>query len=340
MTVLQAISRGFSLALGAPKLVLLLWLATIAAALPAALLVGDALADSFATSLVAERMRQGFDMDWYGEFENRARGIEATFTPTLAGAGVVYDNLEGWWSGRMFAGRGEVRPPAAGQSGTGQPEGEFPGLLGLGVAFALLWAFLLGGVLERQARPGEPFTFERFAAGGGRYFFRFLRLALLSAGLYFLVYLLGRRLYRAVQEATLDVTEERTILLWILLAAGLVAFLLHLVRMVFDYAKIAAVLEGRRNVFEIAWEGLRFVLQRPLATLGVTFGFGVLGVLLFVLYLWLAPGAGQSTVAGVVLAFLFSQFYLAARLTVRLGLLAGQMSLYRAGQMSRYQPAP
>ncbi len=332
MTVLQAISRGFSLALGAPKLVLLLWLATIAAALPAALLVGDALADSFATSLVAERMRQGFDMDWYGEFENRARGIEATFTPTLAGAGVVYDNLEGWWSGRMFAGRGEVRPPAAGQSGTGQPEGEFPGLLGLGVAFALLWAFLLGGVLERQARPGEPFTFERFAAGGGRYFFRFLRLALLSAGLYFLVYLLGRRLYRAVQEATLDVTEERTILLWILLAAGLVAFLLHLVRMVFDYAKIATVVDDRRSVLGSLGAAGRTVLRHPFKTCGVYLGFGLVATALLVLYASLAPGAGPASFPGIVFALLLGQAYLGLRLFLRLGLLGGQLSLYRAQQ--------
>ncbi len=329
MTVLQAISRGFSLALGAPKLVLLLWLANVAAALPAALLVGDALADSFATSRVAERMRQGFDMDWYGEFENRARGIEATFTPTLAGAGVVYDNLEGWWSGRMFAGRGEARPPAAGQSGTGQPEGEFPGLLGVGLAFALLWAFLLGGVLERQARAGEAFSFERFTAAGGRYFLRFLRLALISAGLYFLVYLLGRRLYRAIQEATRDVTEERTIFFWILAAALLIAFLLHLVRMVFDYAKIATVVDDRRSVLGSLGAACRTVLRHPFKTSGVYLGFGLLAAALLALYAVLAPGAGPASLPGVVLALLFSQAYLAARLFLRLGLLGGQLSLYR-----------
>lgn len=329
MNVFQAISRGFSLALGAPKLVLLLWLATVAAALPAALLVGDALADSFGTSLVAERMRQGFDMDWYGEFETSARGLEATFTPTLAGAGVVYDNLEGWWSGRMFAGRDEARPPAAGQSGSGQPEGGFPGLLGLGVAFALGWAFLTGGVLERLARPTEGLAFDRFAAAGGRYFWRFVRLALLSGVLYFLVYALGRRLYRAIQEATRDVTEERTILLWIFLAAALVVLLLHLVRMVFDYAKIATVVDQRRSVLGSLRAAGRTVLRHPVKTCGVYLGFGVFAVLLLALYVLLAPGAGPASLPGILLAFLFGQLYLALRLFLRLGLLGGQLSLYR-----------
>ncbi len=65
-----------------------------------------------------------------------------------------------------------------------------------------------------------------------------------------------------------------------------------------------------------------------MATLGVTFGFGALGAVWFGLYLWLAPGAGQSTWGSVALALLLSQVYLVGRLVVRVGLLAGQMRLY------------
>ena len=125
-------------------------------------------------------------------------------------------------------------------------------------------------------------------------------------------------------------TVEKTVFVQVLGASALIVLLLSAVRMVFDYAKIATVLEDGRNVFQLAWGALRFVLSRPLATLGVTLGFGALGALLFALYLWLAPGAGQSSFAGIVLAFLFSQLYLIARLGVRLGLLSGQMSLYRS----------
>ena len=330
MTILRAISRGLSLARAEFKLVFVLWLATVAAALPAALVVGDALVDSFGTSLVAERMRQGFDMDWYGEFEVRARGLEATFTPTLAGAGGVVDNLEAWWSGRLFTARDEARPATAGQSGSDQPEGGFPGLVGLGLGFALLWAFLLGGVLDRLARPGEPFAVDRFTAACGRYFSRFVRLALLSGALYFLVYLLGRRLYRAIQQTTRDVTEERTIFLWVVLAAALVVFLLHLIRMVFDYAKIATVVEDRDSVLAAAWDGCRVVLRRPLAAFGVYYGFGAVAAALLALYAWLAPGTGPASLPGIVVALLFGQAYLAARLFLRLGLLGGQLSLYKA----------
>ncbi len=194
----------------------------------------------------------------------------------------------------------------------------------------MAWDFSSCGPTRSRGRPHEPPALDRFFAAGGRYFPRFLGLALISGVAYFLIYRLGRRLYGWIEAASRDVTVEKTVFVRVLLASALVVALLAAVRMVFDYAKIATVLEGRRNPFRIAWDGLRFVLSHPLETLGVVLGFAVLGALLFVLYLQLAPGAGQSTLFAVALAFLVSQLYLLARLVVRLGLLAGQMSLYRS----------
>ncbi len=338
MTVLRTIREGLRQAVAAPRVLFLLWLVNVLFAVPVSLMIREALSDSFGSSLVAHTMRDGFDRGWHAEFESQAGDLEKTFRPTLTGPGPMLDNLEAWWSGDIVA-------------------DAYPGIVGLGVGYAVLWAFLLGGVLDYLARPEEPLALDRFFGAAGRTFPRFLGLAVLSGVAYALIYALGRKLYGWIEAASRDVTVEKTVLLQVLAASALVVLLLVVVRMIFDYAKIAAVLEdrgnitpeggqrnvtpkggqrnvtpkgGQRNTFEIAWEGLRFVLSRPLATLGVTFGFGVLGALLFVLYLWLAPGAGQSTLAGIGLAFLLSQLYLVARLAVRLGLLAGQMSLYRS----------
>ncbi len=316
-----AILQGLRQSIAVPRVLFLLWLVNVLFAVPVSLMIREALVDSFGSSLVAHTMRDGFDRGWHAEFESKAGDLEKTFRPTLTGPGPVLDNLQAWWSGDIFA-------------------DAYPGIVGLGAGYAVLWAFLLGGVLDRLARPEQPLALDRFFAAGGRYFPRFLGLAVISGVAYFLIYALGRQLYGWIEAASRDVTVERTVLVRVLVASALIVLLLSVVRMIFDYAKIAAVLEdrsnvtpegGKRNIVQIAWQGLRFVLSRPLATLGVTLGFGVLGALLFVLYLWLAPGAGQSSLAGIVLAFLASQLYLVARLGVRLGLLGGQMSLYRSG---------
>ncbi len=311
MSILQAILQGLRQAAGVPRVLFLLWLVNVLFAVPASLMIREALADSFGSSLVARNMRAGFDLGWHAEFESKGGDLEKTFGPTVTGPGPVLDNLEAWWSGGIF-------------------DDTYPGIVGLGAGYAVLWAFLLGGVLDRLARPHEPPALDRFFAAGGRYFPRFLGLTVISGGAYFLIYALGRQLYQWIEAASRDVTAEKTVFIRVLVASALVVFLLAVVRMIFDYAKIATVLEGRRNVVRIAWEALRFVVSRPVKTLGVVLGFGALGALLFALYLWLAPGAGQSSLFAVALAFLFSQLYLVARLAVRLGLLGGQMSLYRS----------
>ncbi len=311
MSILQAILQGLRQAANLPRVLFLLWLVNVLFAVPVSLMIREALADSFSSSLVTRNMRAGFDLGWHAEFESQAGDLEKTFRPTLAGPGPMLDNLQAWWSGDIFA-------------------DAYPGIVALGAGYAVLWAFLLGGVLDRLARPDEPPALDRFFAAGGRYFPRFFGLALISGVAYCLIYLLGKQLYRWIEAASRDVTVEKTVFLRVLVASVLIVFLLAVVRMVFDYAKIATVLEGRRNVLRIAWEALRFVLSHPIKTLGVVLGFAVLGALLFTLYLQLAPGAGQSTLFAVALAFLVSQVYLVARLAVRLGLLGGQMSLYRS----------
>lgn len=313
MKILEHMAQGLRQAFAARKLILVLWLVNLLAAVPATLLLSTALAESFGSSLVAESMREGFDTGWFGEFEARAKGLETTFSPTVTGPGPMLDNLEAFWSGAMFT--------------------QLPGLVALGITFALFWAFLLGGILGRlalqQTHPHRRMGLEQFAGVGGRYFVRFCGLAVLSGVLYFLVYRLGRWLVQMIKAQTENVTEERTVLLLVMTVSVLVVFLLNCVRMVFDYAKIATVLDDQSNVFKGAWAGFRMVLRHPFATLALYFTGGTLAMLLLVAYASVAPGAGPSTFLGILLAFLFGQLYLITRLTVRVGLLAGQMRLYR-----------
>ncbi len=310
MTISSAISRGLRQAVSGPKAILLLWLVNVLVAVPLTLQLRASLEDSFGTSLVADAMRDGFDTGWHGEFEAGAQGFETTFTPSITGPAAVLDHLDAWLSGGLFE-----LPPA---------------LVALGVAYALAWAFLLGGILDRWARPvggGGP---ERFFAACGRFFPRFAALALLAGVVYFSIYLFGRWLYPLIEDAARDVTEEKTVMAWMLAGALLCAALLHATRMLFAYAKIAVVVEGNRGALSCLGLAGRTVGRDPLRTLGVNPGFGLLTALLLALYATAAPGVGQSTLPTVVLAFLFSQLYLVARLTLRLGLLGGQMHLYRA----------
>lgn len=303
MSIVKAILGGLSRSLASPGMVVGLWLVNVIVALPFAWALGTSLQDSFGDSLVHERMRDGFDMGWYGEYRPEAGEIGATFSPYVTGAGAFYENLEGWASGKLF--------------------GVARWIVGLGVVYVFIWALLWPGVLGRWTGGG-------FFATGGRFFARFVRLTLMSAVLYFLVYKLHGWTFDRLEDWTRDVTSERTVLLLSLAGYALTAFLLTLVHNCFGYAKIATVLEDRRSMFFAALRGTGFVLFHPGRTLGLYYAIALGSALLLALYSVLTPGAGQSTTAGVLWAFLVAQVFVGVRLVVRLTLMGAQMSLYQA----------
>lgn len=305
-----AAREGLRRATAAPTLWLWLWLANVLVALPAAWAVTASIQDSIGSSLANETMREGFDMTWYGEYREEARGLERTFGPEVTGAGPFYGNLEGWVTGGMFRGPAE--------------------LVGLGLLYALLWTFLTGGVLEWLRDTSGKFSAGRLLENGGRFFFRFVRLGLLSAVLYFLVFRFHGWVFSRLDQALRDVTSERTVLLASLLGYLLTAVLLLLVHTCFDYAKIATVTEERRSMLVAALRGVGFVLLHPARTLGLV-GLWVLasGVLLLI-YAGLAPGATQSTALAIGLAFVVGQLFVVLKLIARLWLYAGQVAMWRA----------
>jgi len=290
--------------------VALLWAVNLAVALPLAAVLAEEIKGSIGRSLVAEELLQGFDTGWHGELHHGASRLAETFGGELLGAGAFFENLERWWRGDLLS-----LPPA---------------LVAAGLLYAVVWAFLLGGVLERLAGSGGGADLPSFFAACGRHWFRFLRLALLAAVLYYLVYRLVRAGFGALEAASRDLTSERTALLWVLAGAALTVLLLAAVRTVFDYAKIAVVAGRRRSALAAAWAGLRLVGRRPFATLGLYGAFAFLGALLLALYALLPPFAGAGTWATVLLAALVGQLALAAKLALRLGLLGAEVRLYAA----------
>ncbi|HXV78013.1 MAG TPA: hypothetical protein VD788_17015 [Candidatus Polarisedimenticolaceae bacterium] len=310
MSIFGAAMRGFGATLAAPRILVGLWLVSLLFALPFAALVGRAIGESIGASRVHEELRRGFDGGWYGEFAHRADGLAASFRPTVIGATAFYDNLEDWVAGTLFV--------------------EYPEVVAAGAAWAVLWVFLLGGVLDRFARPAESAVRGRFAQAGGIYFFRFLRLALLSGVLYLGIYLLHRLLLGWLEYLTRDATREWTVL-WLTLALYLLtALLLTLVQMTFAYAKIATVVENRASIFPSALRGLRFVAGFPAKTLGLQFGLAAVSLLLLVVYSWLAPGPGQSGVPAIALAFLAGQAHLFTKLTLRLTSYGAATALFKS----------
>ena len=312
--MIGAALRGLGKTLGSPGLILAAWLLTVLAALPATVALGYSLQQSFGHTLAAEKMAEGFDTGWYGEFSEDARGIERAFDPAISGVGGVLANLEGWADGSIV----QISP----------------GLIGLAVVFVLAWALFLGGAIERYAFDDARRGIAGAFAAGGRYWMRFVRLAVLSGVAYYGVYRFHGWLMDRVETRLLDVTEE-TRAMWTTLAVyAVTALLLVTVRACFDYAKIAIVVEDRKSALLSAVQGAAFVITHPLSTLGLVLVIAFVSAGPLALYVWLRPSVVTPGWGGVIWAVAVGQLWIVARLVLRLTLVAGQTSLYRTASSS------
>lgn len=308
MSAIGAAFQGLAKVLASPSVVLWMWLGGFVIALPAAAVLSVSIEDSVGGSLVAQNLRDGFDMGWYGEYLAGAKGIERSFTPTVVGAGAFFNNIEAWFNGSLF----EVHP----------------GLFGLGALYALLWSLCLGGVLHRYGESGGLFRLGEFLSYGAEYFFRFVRLAVLAGFFYYGIYRFSGWLFKKMELATQDVTAEESVLAYVVVASLLVVFLLTFVNMAFDYAKIATFRENRRSMVLASLKGFGFVLSHLGRTMGLYYGLGVVGLGMLFAYDLIAPGPGQSTMLGVAAAFVIGQIYLMAKLVLRLTFYSGQMAVF------------
>lgn len=310
MSAVRALFGGFGKVLSSPGLVLWLWLVNLVVALPLAALMASSIGESIGDSLVHEKLRSGFDMGWYGEFNAEANGVEESFTPSIVGAGAFYDNIEAWFNGELF----ELTP----------------GLVSVGLVYALVWTLFLGGIFHRYGEGAGLFRLGEFLAQGGSFFFRYLRLALISAVLYYGIYRFAGWLFARIAEASRDMTAEENVLAYVLAGSALVVFLLTFVNMAFDYAKIATYRENRRSMIVATLTGFGFVLSNLGRTLTLYYGLGVIGIALLFLYSSIAPGVSQATTVSIAFAFLVGQVYLVAKIALRLTFYASQMALYGA----------
>ncbi|HEY3094065.1 MAG TPA: hypothetical protein VGJ52_13250 [Vicinamibacterales bacterium] len=298
---------GWRRVVSAPALIAGVFLVTLLAALPLALTLRGALRDHLGSSLAANEAADGVNYDWWQEFTSQASGIGTTFTPSVIGFATTLDSVSG-----LLDRRTPITPVAS----------------ALGVYLAV-WLFISGGIIDRYAR-GRRVGSHGFFAASGTFFFRFLRLGVVAAAVYwFLFAYVHEWLFaRWYVNMTRDVAVEQTVFSWRLLMYAIFAALLALTAVVFDYAKIRAVVEDRRSMTGALIAALRFIVRHPGRVAGV-YALNA-AVFLAIVAIWaaVAPGAGGSG-ASMWAGFAASQCYILARLVVKLQGLASGTAVFQ-----------
>lgn len=312
---LAALRVGCLGVLRSPKLVAWVWLINLAIAIPLATTVSEAMHASVSSSRAAENLERGFDDAWFAEHGGDHEGLVGTLRPTLIGVGAFLGNLDDWWAGRVF-----TRDPA---------------IVVTGVIYALAWAMALGGALAHFTRGAGVITVRRFASDGGRTFFRFVRLALLTAPLYYGVAKLAAWLFPLLERATRDVTVEGHVLLVYLAGAGLVVVLLSTINVASDFAKIAIVSENLASSVAALGKGVLFVVHNPLRVAAVYLALSSAGALWLGVIALLPTGVTASSWPAVLATIVIGQVAMIGRLALRLCFYSSETALYRSANAQR-----
>src|SRR5690349_5147732 len=238
---------GWRRVFSAPAAIVGVFILTVVTALPFALTLRDALQDHFGASLAANQAADSVNYDWWQEFAAQADGIGTTFTTSVIGFATTLDSISGLLDRRQL-----ITPIAA------------------AVAFYLAaWLFVSGGILDRYAR-GRGIGAYGFFAASGTFFLRFLRLGLIAALVYWLLFTrVHEWLFDRYTNATRDVAIERTVFYWRLMMYAIFTALLALTTVVFDYAKVRTVVEDRRSMAGALIAGIRFMVHHPRRVLAV-----------------------------------------------------------------------
>ena len=259
-------------------------------------------------------------------------GLQAAPREDLAAGGPAAGCIPlHWWRFSNAVYPVDGRPCAAGLSGTGAPgadlrvlldgEGPDPALAAVVVAYLAAWTLFSAGAIDRYAR-NRPTRGAGFFAACGVYGPRLLRLALIAGLVYW-------TLFRMVHPWAVGAPPPGDGMT----AAGLLrhlgfGLLLALVGLVFDYARVRAVVEDRRSMIGALLAGWRFVRRHPGACAGLYAANGL--VLAAVVGVYAAAAPDVSSVTPAWWAFLAGQAYVVAHLAGKLLFCATETSYFQS----------
>jgi hypothetical protein len=282
--------RGMSRASRSVKLILLLHVINILFTLPISLPIFILLANTGRETLAVDKLvADKIDINWITDLVNQ-----------------------------QFSGASIVNPAI--QVGTLA--------LVMGISYLLANTLFAGGILGVMVNGGQ-FSMRVFWSGCGTYFWRFLRLFVISLffyGVVGLVYFLARR---PIERAALEATEYQSIVYkrWAILL--MLVLLFAFVNMIFDYARIITVFRDSRSMLRETLRAVWFAIRYFFSAYPLYLMIAIVGVSIFLGLATLRALIDQSSWATILGAFFLGQIAIASRIWTRVTFFAAELELYQ-----------
>ncbi|MEP7270403.1 MAG: hypothetical protein ABI882_02810 [Acidobacteriota bacterium] len=199
----------------------------------------------------------------------------------------------------------------------------------MAILYLIANAFVAGGIIEVLSAPkGEGFSMRAFWSGAGVYFWRFVRLWLISLAGYGAVFIVYSIVLAVIESSEQMATTEGPVVIKKWAATFVLLPALALVNMTFDYARIITARNGSRKMFRETGKAIRFVAQRFLQAATLYLLLAIIAGLLFWLVVSIRSAIPQSSLFLVLIALLAGQVAMATRMCSKIAFYAAEMDLY------------
>ncbi len=335
MKTVRFMADGFSAVLRNKRLVIFAWLVNLAfgmvLAVPMMNLIGRSVADTQREELLLQRT----DENWWQTFryEQRDNEIVRMLDYSIFGAGPFMQFGDRLLSGGVVNSVGGFLVGAVTTLRL-----NFSGLSLLTLVtlvYAAVGSLMAGGFVNAYWS-GYPVTIAEFISDGGRFFGRFIRLAiiglLVSALLFHYV---GDWAQYAIARWTANEPSEMTPFIFYLIKNAVMAFLVAVVVLSLDYAKIMLVADDRVSAIAAFGAGVIFTVGRFGRTFPLFFVLWLIGLALMALYGVVEGMFAQATWWSIMGVFVLQQVYMILRLTLKAGFYGSEIALYRQVEAER-----
>jgi hypothetical protein len=204
-------------------------------------------------------------------------------------------------------------------------------VLTVGFLYLALQVFFNGGVVGRLLDREGRTTLEPFFADCGRYFWRYVRIFLISLIFLFLTFgVLLKLLSALIRPASESAVTEWLPLILSNLHFLVALLLLSIVHMIVDYARIAVVADGEAKVLRALRHALKFLGKRFFRAWAIYLLLVLLTLVGTVVFYAVLGRFAAPAVAGTVAGLVWMQIYVLFRIWMRTVFVSAQAEYYRS----------
>ena len=205
--------------------------------------------------------------------------------------------------------------------------------------YLLLNTLLGGGTIAVLKNSDEPFSLRAFFENCGIFFFRFFRLFLIFGALLFLVGFITFAAFGFIYSAlTAGAVSEVGPFSLAIVLFFLFLFVVMLVVVMADYAKVATVVNDARSMFRTAWQAIKFVFRHFLSTVGFQLSIVFFLLVAIAVYLLLEDNIAMATPFAILVMFLIQQVSVGFKVWTRVLTFAGELEIVGEFGMDKEVP--